>query len=124
MKLRLSVVARDRQFSKAIRRIRPRFDQLLKDFEKVELVDPIHEAILVGITDDKTDDYFEEVSNRDGFFQIMAGCGVIGSDEELTVRVFQILQKAATACPFSKPDKLSIQHVFDSHSDSFSGPQS
>lgn len=113
MELRFSVLARDRRFAKAMRRIRPRFAQLFEAFANTELANPIHEAILVGITDDQKPPFFEEVPNRDGFFQVLAGCDMKGSDEELTKEVFEILRRAATACPFSEVDHEKTQQIFD-----------
>jgi hypothetical protein len=81
------------------------------------LVNPIHEALLVGITDDKGPEFFEEVPNRDGFFQVLAGVQTKGSDLDLTKEVFNILRRAAKACPFSKPDHETIESVFDEFED-------
>lgn len=113
MQLRFSVMARDRKFSKAMRRVRERLQPLLNEFELVEMTDPIHEAILVGITDDQPADFFEEVTNNDGFFQVMAGVEFTGSDDELNESVFEILRKAATVCPFSRPDREAFDSLFD-----------
>lgn len=113
MELRFSVLARDRHFAKAMRRIRPRFAQLFEAFAKTELANPIHEAILVGITDDQKPPFFEEVPNNDGFFQVLAGCDMPDSDEELTRQVFDVLRRAAAVCPFSKIDHERVQQVFD-----------
>ena len=109
MELRFSVLARDREFAKAMRRIRPRFAPLLEAFARTQLVNPIHEAILVGITDEKEAQFFEEVANRDGFFQILAGVHSNYSDLELAKEVFGLLRRAAKTCPFSKPDDAAIQ---------------
>jgi hypothetical protein len=113
MELRFSVLARNREFAQAMRRIRPRFSPLVDVFATTELINPIHEAILVGITDDKGPNFFEEVPNRDGFFQVLAGVDLKQSDEMLVKNVFDTLRRAAIACPFSKPDHGTIQRVFD-----------
>lgn len=113
MQLRFSVMARDRKFSKAMRRVRERLQPLLNEFELVEMTDPIHEAILIGITDDQPSGFFEEVPNNDGFFQIMAGVEFSGSEVELNESVFEILRKAAMACPFSRPDRAAFDSLFE-----------
>lgn len=113
MQLRFSVMARDRKFSKAMRRVRERLQPLLDAFESVEMTDPIHEAILVGITDDQPSSFFDEVENNDGFFQVLAGVEFSGSDDQLTEAVFEILQKASKACPFSRPDREAFDSLFD-----------
>lgn len=113
MQLRLSVLARDRKFSRAMRRVREKIQPLLDAFKLVELRDPIHQAILVGITDDRKPGYFEEVENNDGFFQVLAGCKFNGSEDELTADVFDILNKAVSLCPFSLPDQKMFDSVFE-----------
>ena len=69
MQLRISVLARDRGFSKDMRSVRARLKPLLAAFEAIELDHPIHEAILVGITADKGAELFEQVENNDVFFK-------------------------------------------------------
>ncbi len=112
MKIRFGVLARERAFAKAMRRIRPRLQSLTEPISHIVLTNPIHEAILVGITDDKAGDFFEEVPNSDGYFQVLAGCELKSSDEELIAEVFTILHRAATACPFSSVDREKIEGVF------------
>ncbi len=113
MQLRFSVLARNRSFSKAMRRIRVKLQPLLDEFESVEMQNPIHEAILVGLTDDQAPDFFEEVENNDGFFQVLAGVGFSDSDDELTEAVFERLRRASLACPFSRPDQEAFASLFD-----------
>lgn len=113
MELRFSVLARNREFSKAMRRIRPRFTPLLEEFARAELENPMHQAILVGITADKGPEFFQEVLNSDGFFQVLAGVQIPASDSSLLNDVFAILRRAAQTCPFSNPDHQTIQTVFN-----------
>ena len=49
MRLSWSFATRRREFSRAMRRIRPAFESLLAEFSTVSLQHPIHEAVLVGI---------------------------------------------------------------------------
>lgn len=113
MKLQFSIAARSRLFSKAMRRIDAKLQPLVDAFEAVELEHPIHEAILVLITDDKEPDFFEEVENNDGFFQVLAGCSHRGSDDELAEDVFEILRRATMLCPFATPDHESFAVLFE-----------
>lgn len=113
MQLRFSVLARNRAFSKAMRRVRTKLQPLMDAFGSVELEHPIHEAILVGITDDQPPKFFEEVENNDGFFQVLAGCSHRGGDDELAEDVFEILQKAMRLCPFAKPDHETFEALFE-----------
>jgi len=76
MKISLSIAAQDRLFSKAIRRVRPNFDELFDAFCQVEITNPIHEAILIGLT-----------------------------DSELKAELFNIIEQAVQSCPFTNSDK-------------------
>lgn len=112
MQIRCSVLARDRGFSKAMRRVRIKLQPLLDAFDAIELQHPIHEAILVGITDEKEPEFMEEVNNNDGFFQVLAGCSLRGSDAQLTEDVFAILLRAVRLCPFTTPDHATLEELF------------
>jgi hypothetical protein len=114
MKLSWSTCARSRAWSKAIRRVRPRFDSLETAFAAVGLRNPIHEVILVGITDERGEDYFEEVPNSDGYFQVLVGFNAsinlaVENDRQLEVAVFRQLSRAILACPFARQDQESIK---------------
>lgn len=113
MKLQFSVAARNRKFSKAMDRIDPRFAALTDAFKSVELAHPIHEAILVLITDDKDSGFLQEIENNDGFFQVVAGCSLRGGDDELAEDVFEILQKAMRLCPFARLDHEAFEVLFE-----------
>lgn len=105
MRLSLSVAARQRSFAKAMRRIRPTLEPMLESFAQVVLENPIHEAILVGISDDLPPGYIEEVPNADGFFQVLAGVDGAACDDALRTQVIAALKAAIAVCPFSQPDK-------------------
>jgi hypothetical protein len=96
-----------------MRRIRPQFAPLFETFSKTDLPSAVHTAILVDVTDDRRFPFFEDVPNNDGFFQILAGCDMKDSDQELTKEVLDIIRKAATAYPFSEMDKEKVISVFD-----------
>lgn len=113
MKLLFSVAARKRPFSKAMQRIDKRLAQLCDAFQTVELDYPIHEAILILITDDKEQTFFEEVKNSDGYFQVIAGCSLRNTDDELTEDVFKILLRAVRLCPFATPDHDKFEALFE-----------
>jgi hypothetical protein len=112
MQLRFSVLARNREFSNAMRRLRLRLQPLLDAFEATELEHPIHEAILVGITVDMGGEFFEEVENNDGFFQVLAGCPHQGSDNELAENIFDVLQRTVRLCPFAALDHDKFEALF------------
>lgn len=112
MQLSLSIAASDRAFSRRMRKVSARFLDLEAAFASIELRDPIHEALLVGITNDKAPSYFAEIPNRDGVFQILAGCDAGLAEDDLQRHVFEVLRKAMRACPFSKPDHDALEALF------------
>ena len=117
MKLILSVAAKDRLFGKALRRVRPAFDALFAEFAQIELCHPIHDSILVGLTDDREPGHFEEIQNADGYFQVLLGCPRAANDEELKQAVFERIKRAVMACPFSAPDKASFERLLQKWAD-------
>jgi hypothetical protein len=112
MQLRLSVLARNRAFSKAMGRVRVKLQPLLDDFAATEMVHPIYDAILVGITDEKGPDFFEVVETNDEFFQVLAGCGHRNTDKDVAADVLKILQRALQLCPFATPDRRIFAELF------------
>lgn len=113
MQLSFSVATRSRAFAKAMRRVRSKLQPLLDAFEATALEHPIHQAILVGITDEKGQDFFEEVKNDEGFFQVIVGCCERVTEKQLAEDVFEILLRAVRLCPFSRPDHEKFEHLFD-----------
>ena len=105
MKISLSFAAKNPQFLKKIRRIRSDFEDFFDDFSLVDLTNPIHEAILIGVTDSRGDDFFEIIKNRDGYFQTLAGLDGFDDDAVLRKKLFLIVSKSILACPFSNPDR-------------------
>lgn len=95
-----------------MRRVRVKIQPLLDAFEATELDHPIHDAILVGITDDEGPEFFEEIKNNDGYFQIFAGCANHGVDDDLAREVFSILQRAVRVCPFATSDHDKFEALF------------
>jgi hypothetical protein len=50
--------------------------------------------------------------NRDGFFQVIAGCELRSNDDELAEQVIEITRKTARLCPFTIPDRAKIDAFF------------
>jgi hypothetical protein len=94
-----------------MRRIRPAVEPMLDALSRVPLANPIYEAILVGVTDDKPSGYFEEIPNADGFFQVLTGVDGTSEDDDLLTAVVAALRAAVEACPFSTPDKNALTEV-------------
>ncbi len=112
MKLLFSVAARNRNFGKAMRRVGSSFDSLRGAFSRIELRHPIHDTILVGLTDDLAPEYYEKVLNKNGCFQVLLGCPLGADDDDLKRAVFERLKRAVLACPFSSSDKVAFEKLF------------
>jgi hypothetical protein len=113
MRLSVSIAARNNSFSKAMRRIRPKFSSLFEEFASKELENPIHEAILLGVTDSLGPEEIEVVPNEDGFFQVICGFGDKApfspeNDAELATMLFNRVRRAVELCPFSRPDAATV----------------
>ena len=119
MEIGFGVAARERRFSKAMRRVRPRLGSLFDAIESTILSEPHPDTLLLGVTDEKKNDYFEIVPNQDGFFQVLAGLEMVDSEAELVDSVVAILHRAIRECPLSSKDRDRIEKVFD---DWHSGP--
>lgn len=113
MQLLISVAASDRLFAKAFRRVRPRLDPLCEAFAAVGMINPIHAALLIGLTNDRPPDAYAIVPNRDGFFQVLAGVDPLSTDAQLRTAVLEVIRKTVIACPFSEPDREQFLRLLD-----------
>jgi hypothetical protein len=117
MKLMLSIAAENRHFGKAMRRVLPIFEPFKASFERQPMVSPIHEAILVGLTDSLPAGSIQEVPDRGGFFQVLYGLGPWanrpGNDKELQLAIIDALQKTIQACPFVPVDRVAFMNLVE-----------
>lgn len=91
-----------------MRRVRPGIDARIAGFDRLVLRNPIHDAILLGITDDRPDEYWDVVTTG-GFFQILSGFDDSipldgGSDTQLHAAIWRKLVRAVSECPFTIKD--------------------
>ena len=117
MTLLLSTASEDRRRSKALHRVLPVFRSLEQQFAAIALQDPIHHALLVGIVE-RPADYFHEVPNHNGKFQVHTGYDLSflpspDNDTRLSRDLFQRIRAAVLACPFSTPDRDAVQKFLD-----------
>ncbi len=113
MNLLLSTASETRPRSKALRRVLPLFRSLEQQFPAIPLQDPIHHALLVVIVE-RPPDYFDEVPNHNGKFQVHTGYDLSfapspDNDLRLSRDLFQRIRAAVLACPFSTPDRDAVQ---------------
>lgn len=121
MRLALSIASDSRQFSRMMRRVRPRIQPLLDAFPSVELCHPIHDQLLVGVSNSLPADHCEIVPNSDSYFQVAMGwpadsdLSPTGDDANIT-RLAALLRRAVTLCPFSDPDSDAMLALFNNWS--------
>ena len=101
-----------------MRRIRPFLEPLFADFAATLLQNPVHDAILVGITDDKGGNYFEEIPNNEGCFQVLAGFDSAvpltpQNDPEIIRLVFGTFRRAVVSCGFARSDHQTFEQLLD-----------
>jgi hypothetical protein len=118
MKLSLSIAAESRDFGKAIRRVRPSLNPLIVAFEAFQPRNPIHETLLIGITDGLPHDAIQVIPNRDGFFQVLCGfpsASDFSARNDPTIKhcLVQIILAAVAACPFSSLDKAEYLRIVE-----------
>ncbi|MEM7316794.1 MAG: hypothetical protein AAF497_26985 [Planctomycetota bacterium] len=118
MRLGLSVASDSRQFSRMMRRIRPSVQPLIDAFAAVELRDPIHDQLLVGVTNSLLSERCDVVPNDDSCFQLLVGWPADSDlspdgDDANAATLVSILRRAAAECPFSEPDAAAIRSLFD-----------
>lgn len=113
MDLSVSLLAHDRIFAKAMRRIRPRIESLAQGFRSVEMDSPLDEALLISFVDKKAPTFFEEVPNLDGYYQVIVGVPPGAPDDELFRHVVSMVREAITRYQFSDPDRRAFLDFMD-----------
>lgn len=113
MNLGLSWATKNRGFEKAMRFVYQEFAPLLDSFERIEVINPTCYAILLGITDEKPETYFRKIHNKQGFFQVFAGCPATSDDNILKRAVFERLLKTVRACPLNPQDRAAYEALFE-----------
>lgn len=73
MDIRLSIAARNRNFSRAMRRLRPIVESALAKLRRIELEHPTWTEVLIGIADDRDAGHIETVPNNHNVLQILIG---------------------------------------------------
>ena len=76
MRIRLSIAARNRMFSRAARRVRPFIDRTLDRISETELENPTWTTVLLGIVDDLPPKRIDTIPNDD-CLQLMTGFPIL-----------------------------------------------
>ena len=77
MRIRLSIAARNRMFSRAARRVRPQIDVVLERIASTELNNPTWPTVLLGVTDEYLPDRIDTIPNNEGALQLKTGFSVL-----------------------------------------------
>lgn len=77
MRIRLSIAARNRMFSRAARRVRPQIDVVLERIASTELNNPTWPTVLLGVTDEYLPDRIDTIPNNEGALQLTTGFSVL-----------------------------------------------
>lgn len=114
MDLSLNFATSDRKFARATFRIRPRLAALLESFGSAKMEGAEFDAIIVGITDDQPEGYFEAgtTGTTGEFYQALVGCRSGLPDDDLARQVFEIMWRVVLQCPLTKADRLVADGLF------------
>ena len=101
-----------------MRRIRPSVQPLIDAFAAIELHDPIHDHLLVGVSNSLPPERCDVIPSDDSCFQLLAGwppdSDLSPDGDAVNLRtLLSILRRAASECPFSDPDAAAIRSLFD-----------
>jgi len=113
MRLGLSWISGNDDFIDALTRVMKEVDPLLDSFGNIEFVSPTCDAILLGLTDEKPETHFRKIHNKQGFFQVFAGCPATSDDNVLKRAVFERLLKTVRVCPLNPQDRTAYEALFE-----------
>lgn len=114
MRFSISVVSKNRMYTKAYRRVMEDLHPLIDELESVEMICPLGDAVLIMVSDGDQllPNEVREVSNNDEYFQYAAGIRAFINDIELTKDLFSILRSIVEKVPFSAPDHERYRDIF------------
>ena len=115
MWLSVGYLARHRAFSRLFRQVRSQLQPTIEAFDALKIKNPMYNALLVDFTDEEGRDYFEVVENSDQFFQVLVGCSVEVSDEQLILHVIETLLRVVRLCPLASEDRARCETLFSAH---------
>jgi hypothetical protein len=118
MQIKLSIAARNRQFSRAMHRVRPAVQATLDLIETHSLTNPTWGVVLLAITDEYDSDRLDIIPNKDDVLQIINGFPSEldlsqGNDENLRLAVLQCVRNAIAECELTPRDFAAIDAILD-----------
>ncbi len=110
MELRLSTAARNRAFSKAVRRIGPSIESLLSNIQLTELTDPTWSTVRLTLTDELQFGNINETGADDGVLQLCAGFPVFAdwspeNDANIRTAITDTIRLALDQCGLTPSDR-------------------
>ena len=105
MQICISILTRNRTFSKAIRQVLQWYRPHLDAFDEIDFDSVKEEKILFGITTEEEPEFLRKVENKDAYLQFIVGCRPCCEARELSNTVLTILEKVFEHCPFMESDR-------------------
>ena len=116
MQIRLSIAARNRQFSRAMRRVRPLVQAKLELIEELRLKDPTWDVVLLAITDEYDVDRLDIIPNNDDVLQIINGFPAAldlsqSNDANIISAVLQCVRNSVHQCRLTPDDYAMVDAI-------------
>jgi hypothetical protein len=118
MQIQLSIAARNRQFSRAMKRVRPLVQDKLNLIEELRLKNPTWDVVLLAITDEYDFDRLEIIPNNDDVLQIINGFPSAldlsqSNDANICSAVLQCVRNSVHECRLTPDDYAMIEAILN-----------
>jgi hypothetical protein len=105
MQLGLGCATRHRAFGKRFRRVANAIEPLIQALGELRIDHRDHDGLLVGVTDDHCQEFFEIVENSERFLQVLVGCRPDVTDEELHQHLIATIRRVIGLCPLTSEER-------------------
>ena len=109
MQLGLGCVTRHRAFGKMFRRVANSLEPLIQALAELRIEHGDHDGLVIGVTDDKCQEFFEIVKNSERFLQVVVGCRPDVTDEELHQHLIATTLRVIRLCQLTPEDLKSCE---------------
>ena len=104
MKLGLGCATRHRAFGKMFRRVANALEPLIQTLGDLRIDHADYDGLLIGVTDNECQEFFEIVENSERFLQVLVGCRTDITDEELRHHLIATTLRAIRLCQMTSED--------------------
>jgi hypothetical protein len=104
MQLGLGCATRHRAFGKMFRRVANSLEPLIKALGQLRIDHRDYDGLLIGVTDDQCQEFFEIVENSERFLQVLVGCRPDVTDEELHLHLIVTARRVIGLCPLTSEE--------------------